>query len=123
MQKGLEEYLNKKRKSFARFFFLSDDELLEILARTKVPQAVQPHLRKCFEAIYALDFGAENRGEDIFHMISAEGEKVPMTKNLKARGNVEEWLGGLEADMIKSLKREMKNGFDAYEEMPRVEWV
>jgi len=56
-------------------------------------------------------------------MISAEGEKVPMTKNLKARGNVEEWLGGLEADMIKSLKREMKNGFDAYEEMPRVEWV
>lgn len=49
--------LQVKRQAFPRFYFLADDELLELLSRCRDTDAVQPHLRKCFDAVYSLDFG------------------------------------------------------------------
>ncbi|XRB21521.1 dynein axonemal heavy chain [Pseudoscourfieldia marina] len=123
VQKNLEDYLETKRMAFPRFYFLSNDELLEILAQTKNVQAVQPHMSKCFDGIKSLDFGRDPKSIDIFAMISAEGESVSLGKNLKARGNVEMWLGQVEQAMQMNLKRLAKQAFVDYLTVPRPEWV
>ena len=76
VQKGLSEYLETKRGAFARFYFLSNDELISILSQTKDPNAVQPHLRKCFEAVHAITMqGSEC---EMTEMISGEKARAPL---------------------------------------------
>ena len=123
IQKALEDYLEKKRSAFPRFYFLSNEELLEILAQTRDPQAVQPHLRKCFDALTLLEFGKEPGSVDILAMISPERERVELTKNLKARGNVEDWLTEVQKAMMVSLNRVMREGLLDYSKRSRKDWV
>ena len=120
VQKGLSEYLETKRMSFPRFFFLSDDELLEILSQTKDPTAVQPHLRKCFENIYKITFL-----EDLTmtQMRSGEGEVVDFCEKLFPRGNVEDWLNEVERVMKDSMADQLTRSVKQYTEIPRTEWV
>jgi hypothetical protein len=96
VQKGLSDYLETKRQAFARFYFLSNEELLEILSQTKDPRAVQPHLRKCFEAINRVDFQDDLA---MTCMYSGENEKVEWDSPVYPEGNVEYWLTDVEKMM------------------------
>jgi hypothetical protein len=47
-QKALSEFLEEKRARFPRFYFIGDDDLLEILGQAKNPRVIQSHLKKLF---------------------------------------------------------------------------
>uniref|UniRef100_A0ABM5FKF8 Dynein axonemal heavy chain 1 isoform X2 n=1 Tax=Pogona vitticeps TaxID=103695 RepID=A0ABM5FKF8_9SAUR len=120
VQKGLSEYLETKRGAFPRFYFLSDDELLEILSQTKDPTAVQPHLRKCFENIARLLFQEDLK---ITHMYSAEGEEVKLFVSIYPTGNVEDWLLEVEKIMKASVRDNIERAIRVYPSTPRTTWV
>ncbi|XP_008202999.3 dynein heavy chain 3, axonemal [Nasonia vitripennis] len=123
IQKGLNDYLEKKRLFFPRFFFLSNDELLEILSETKDAQRVQPHLKKCFEGIKSLRFFKE---DEIVGMLSEEEEYVPFSGKIypaDAKGMVERWLSQVEELMKTSLRDIAQDSVIAYFTSVREEWI
>jgi len=88
--------LETKRAAFPRFYFLSNDELLEILSQTRNPHAVQAHLRKCFDNINRIKFSEVEDSVEIIAMQSAEPETqpevIPFSQIVRAEGPVEHWL-------------------------------
>ncbi|KAH9098913.1 hypothetical protein LEN26_016540 [Aphanomyces euteiches] len=125
IQKGLNDYLEMKRLYFPRFFFLSNDELLEILSQTKEPKAVQPHLGKCFEGINKVTFTAALL---ITEMISSQGEVVLLKttvnpESAKNKGNVEMWLLELEVYQWDTIRDHTMRAIATYPTESREEWI
>ena len=48
---ALNDFLEDKRGKFPRFYFLGDDDLLEILGQSQNPLVIQMHLKKLFAGI------------------------------------------------------------------------
>ncbi|OMJ81043.1 hypothetical protein SteCoe_18549 [Stentor coeruleus] len=124
IKKSLDEYLESKRLAFPRFYFLADEELLEILSQTRNPRKVQDHLRKCFDNMDKIIFKEEKEGLTVTGMISGEHETVNYSQVVVPEGNVEHWLTKIEEMMKLSLYDLTKKAIQVYpkDELNRRAW-
>ena len=127
IQKSLENYLENKRQQFPRFYFLSSDDLLEILGQAKDPQNVQPHLKKCFEGIKKLEMhapGSEGRRHfESTGVFSPDGEYLPYLQATLTEGRPEDWLNKVEAAMYAATKKSLYKTLEDAKGMKKEKWV
>lgn len=103
IQKALGEYLEKERSSFPRFYFVGDEDLLEIIGNSKDIHRVMKHLKKMFAGISILHLDEEATQLNAF--ASREGEEVAFRQPiiLKDYPKINDWLAKIESEMRMSL--------------------
>ncbi|KAE8291050.1 Dynein heavy chain 11, axonemal Axonemal beta dynein heavy chain 11 Ciliary dynein heavy chain 11 [Larimichthys crocea] len=130
-EKALAEYLETKRLTFPRFYFVSASDLLEIVSKGTQPKQVTRHLLKLFDNIADLRFKDSDRqrkeeedGEAVaLGMYSREGEYVPFSEPCVFEGQAECWLSSLENTMRCTVRKEIQEAVAAYEDKPRDQWL
>ncbi|SCN44990.1 dynein heavy chain, putative [Plasmodium malariae] len=73
-EKALNDYLDQKKKTFPRFYFLSNIALLDILSNGKNPLKILPYINDVFNAIKTIEFRKEN-GDNSVGEVSYEQNK------------------------------------------------
>ena len=121
VEKGLNDYIEKKKTLFPRFYFLSNETLLKILSETKDLNRVKENLKNIFENIHNIELQDD---KIILKMISNLGEKVPL-KNIISieRKNIEDWMKELQNSMFETVKQCMERCLRAYQRPPTKEWI
>mmetsp|Transcript_20729 Transcript_20729/g.31809 ORF Transcript_20729/g.31809 Transcript_20729/m.31809 type:complete len:610 (+) Transcript_20729:4009-5838(+) len=115
IQKALGDYLEKQRQSFARFYFVGDEDLLEIIGNSKEIKMVQRHFPKMFAGITSSNF--DNEGDRLNGMYSREGEYVDFSKPvvISEDPTIYVWLTKIEQEMQMCLALKLQSSIDELE--------
>ena len=100
---GMSVLLDAKRKSFARLYFMSDRDILDMMSQTaSAPHLLGSYVHKCFAGIFNLAF---TRSKDSIEALCSEnGEQVFLSKPVLFLGTVTEvWMADLEKEMQRTM--------------------
>jgi len=108
----LTHFLDSKRGFFPRFYFLSNDELLEIVGCAYNINPVKKHLKKIFEGIADVTTNQIKGGiTEILKISSLEKEELTLIKKVEVNKNsgVEDWLKDLKESVEATLMKELND--------------
>ncbi|KAK5628509.1 hypothetical protein RRF57_004225 [Xylaria bambusicola] len=113
IQKALGEYLEKERVSFPRFYFVGDEDLLEMIGNSNDTLRIAKHFKKMFAGLTGLVMDEESV---ISGFTSKEGEVVRLKKEISLAKvpKINDWLALLESGMKYSLAELLTEAVVAY---------
>lgn len=128
VQKALGAFLERQRQLFSRFYFVGDEDLLEIIGNSNDPKKLQRHLNKMFAGINALEYVTEEGAVELRAMVSKEGEVVPFAQpvRLEQACSVVTQLQRVEQAMQETLAVALEQalaGFVTLEGASFVDWI
>ncbi|KAG1662035.1 Dynein heavy chain, cytoplasmic [Nymphon striatum] len=105
IQKALGEYLERQRSSFPRFYFVGDEDLLEIIGNSKNVARLQKHFKKMFAGVASIILNEDNT--IIEGISSREGEEVKFSSpvSIAEHPKINEWLTMVEKEMRFTLAK------------------
>ncbi|XP_050037127.2 dynein heavy chain, cytoplasmic isoform X2 [Dermacentor andersoni] len=107
IQKALGEYLERERSSFPRFYFVGDEDLLEIIGNSKNIPRLQKHFKKMFAGVAAIVLNEDNTL--VTGLSSKEGEEMVFSTPVSIAENpkINEWLTLVEKEMRVTLAKRL----------------
>ncbi|GCB22020.1 dynein heavy chain, cytoplasmic [Aspergillus awamori] len=114
IQKALGEYLERERVSFPRFYFVGDEDLLEIIGNSNDIVRVAKHFKKMFAGLSGVLMDDDN---NIVGFTSKEGEEVRLKKevNLVKTPRINDWLTAIETNMKLTLAELLAEAVEQFE--------
>lgn len=109
--RGLASFLERQRAQFPRFFFLSDDDLLQVLSISPFKfEGLRPHISKMFPGVSTFMIGESGDDVQVVSTESSEGENLVLLDPVGvSKSSIVSCLRHLERaiqDTLKSALRE-----------------
>ena len=133
IQQKIEEQLKFMRNAFERFYFISNDDLLFMLANSKNSEnksgkdgieMIKPYLCKIFEDIYDLKLSQSQTGisKEINAIVSLSKEELQFQKRpVKIEDDLERWLNNLKTMINDTLREKMIQAYKSFEDIKNVQ--
>ena len=126
VERSMNSLLDTKRQTFKRFYFLSNDDLFELMGNSSDTKVINPHLSKLFSGIEKIKIEpSESKKKDDNPIIKKvydslnHGEKLTLSTSVVVISMVETWMNDLEKAMIDTLEKKMSNAFLKYYHDPK----
>ena len=114
VQKGLGDYLEKQRAAFPRFYFIDNEQLVEIIGNSFDAMKAVQYLGKMFSSVTSLRFevdqncnAEDNQGGGMRSAVavySKEGETLLLKIPESVEVPVQKWLNRLEENIVETLR-------------------
>ena len=116
IQKALGEYLERERIAFPRFYFVGDEDLLEMIGNSNDTLRIAKHFRKMFAGLSGLLMDHESV---ISGFTSKEGEEIRLKKevSLIKIPKINDWLAALENSMKATLAELLADAVTQYQNL------